>query len=59
MDYAAALLVYIASIMGVFYSMGCMIAFAKDKWMVRFSMLTTTVFCGMLYLGGLMVQAVN
>lgn len=59
MGYAVALMVYVVSIIGVFYSMGCMITFANDKWMVRFSMLTATVFCGTTYLGGMMVQAVS
>ena len=59
MDYAVALLVYIASIIGVFYSMGCMIAFKNDRWMVRFSMLTATVFLGTTYIGGMMVQTVS
>lgn len=59
MDYAVALMVYVVSIIGVFYSMYCMVAFAKDKWMVRFSMLTATVFCGTTYIGGMMVQAIS
>ena len=59
MDYAVALMVYIVSIIGVFYSMGCMIAFKNDRWMVRFSMLTAAVFCGTTYIGGMMVQTIS
>lgn len=59
MDYAVALIVYIASILGVFTAMYGMILFKDDKAMVRFMMLTCLVFCGTLYLGGVMVQAVS
>lgn len=57
MDYAVALIVYLASILGVFTSMGGMIAFKNDKPMVHFMVLTCLVFCGTTYLGGMMLQA--
>ena len=59
MDYAVALIVYIASILGVFTAMYGMFAFKDDKRMVYFMTLTCLVFCGTLYLGGLMVKAVS
>ena len=57
MDYAVALIVYVASLLGVMVGIGSMIVFAKDKWMVRFSTLTTFTFIGTMYLGGMMLQA--
>ena len=59
MDYAAALIVYFASLFGVVTSISGMISFRNDKAMVRFMTLTCLVFCGTLYLGGLMVKAVS
>lgn len=59
MDYAVALIVYIASLLGVFTAMYGMIAFKENKPMVHFMVLTCLVFCGTLYLGGLMVKAVS
>ena len=59
MDYAVALMIYIVSIIGVFYSMYCMVVFRKERWMVNLMCLTAGVFCVTTYIGGLMVQAIN
>lgn len=59
MDYFVALTVYVASLLGVLVSMNGMLVFKDSKPMVYFMVLTCLVFCGTLYLGGLMVQAVN
>lgn len=59
MDYAVALIVYVASLFGVLTSIGGMIAFKADKWMVRFMTLCCFTFIGTMYLGGVMVQAVS
>lgn len=58
MDYAVALIVYIASILGVFISMGGMIAFKDDKKMVYFFTLSSFTFMGTMYLGGMMLKAI-
>ena len=59
MDYAVALMIYFVSIIGVFYSMYCMIRFKNDKAMVRFMGLTAFAFCVTTYVGGTMVQAIS
>jgi len=59
MDYAVALIVYIASILGAFTAMYGMILFKNDKKMVYFMTLTCFVFLGTLYIGGMMVQTVS
>lgn len=59
MDYAVALIVYVASILGVFTSMWGMVVFKDSKPMVYFMTLTSLVFCATTYLGGVMVQTVS
>lgn len=59
MDYAVALIVYIASILGIIYCIGGMIAFKLDKWMVRFFTLTSFAFMGTMYIGGMMLKAIS
>lgn len=59
MDYAVALMVYLVSIIGVLYSIGCMIAFKDDKMMVRIMSLASFAFCATTYIGGMMVQAIS
>lgn len=59
MDYAVALMVYVASLLGVIYCIGGMIAFKMDKWMVRFCSLTCFAFIGTMYLGGVMLSAMG
>ena len=59
MDYAVALIVYVASLLGVIYCIGGMIAFKTDKWMVRFCSLTCFAFTGTMYLGGVMLSAMG
>lgn len=59
MDYAVALIVYIASILGVFTAMWGMVVFKNEKPMVHFMMLTCLVFCGTTYLGGAMLSAMG
>jgi hypothetical protein len=58
MDYAVALIVYFASLLGIITCISGMIIFAGDKWMVRFCLLTSFVFMGTMYLGGLMIKAI-
>jgi hypothetical protein len=59
MDYTVALMVYLVSIIGVFYSMWAMTVFKDDKLMVGVTSLTAVVFCATTYIGGMMVQAVS
>lgn len=59
MDYAIALMIYIASILGVFISMGGMFAAKDEPKMVGFFTLCAGVFCATTYLGGMMLQNVN
>ena len=59
MDYTVALIVYIASLFGILTCIGGMIACKDDKWMVRFCSLTSFVFMGTMYLGGMMIQAIS
>ena len=59
MDYAVALIVYIASILGVFTAMYGMVVFRDDRKMVYFMTLTCFVFCATTYLGGMMIQTVS
>ncbi len=56
-DYAVAVMVYIVSIVGVLYSIYCMMRFSDDKKMTTFMGLTAIMFCGTTYIGGMMVQA--
>ena len=59
MEYAVALIVYIASIFGVLISMGGMFAAKDEPKMVGFFTLCAVVFSFTTYLGGLMVQNIN
>ncbi len=59
MDYAVALIVYICSLFGILYSIGGMIAFKMDKWMIRFFTLTSFAFMGTMYIGGAMLSAMG
>jgi hypothetical protein len=59
MDYAVALIVYLASIFGALISMGGMFAAKDEPKMVGFFSLCIIVFSFTTYLGGLMLQNVN
>ena len=59
MDYAVALIVYVCSLFGILYSIGGMIAFKNDAWMVRFLCLTSFAFMGTMYMGGAMLSAMG
>lgn len=59
MDYAVALIVYVASLLGVIVAIGGMINFAGDKAMVRFMSLCCFTFTLTMYLGGTMLNAIN
>jgi len=59
MDYAFALIVYICSILGVFWSTVGIIAYKDDKIMVNFCSLSMFVFVLTIFLGGTMLNAVN
>jgi hypothetical protein len=59
MDYAIAVIVYFTSIIGVFYSMYCMVVFRFDRKLVAFFTLSSVAFCFTMFVGGTMVQAIN
>jgi choline-glycine betaine transporter len=59
MDYVVALIVYICSILGVFVSMGGMIAFKDSKAMVRFSTVSCFAFIFTMALGISMLNAIS
>lgn len=59
MEYAVAVMIYLVSIFGAFYALGCMIRFSDDKTMVRIMGLMTVVFTGTTYIGGMMLQAIS
>ena len=59
MDYTVALIVYIASFLGIIVAMYGMIAFRDDRKTMYFMMLNCCAFLFTLYIGGTMVQAVS
>ena len=59
MDYAAALIVYVASLLGVIVAISGMVAYKNDKSMVRFMSLCAFVFTLTTYLGGTMLNAIS
>ncbi len=59
MDYAVALMIYFVSIIGVLYSIWCIMVFKNEKAMVRLMSLMAGAFCVTTYIGGMMVQAVS
>jgi hypothetical protein len=59
MDYVVAITLYLASILGVFYSIYCIMRFKEDKAMVGFMTLSAFSFTGLTYLTGTIVQAIS
>lgn len=59
MDYAIALIIYIASILGVFVAMYGMVAFRDDRKTMYFMMLCSIAFLFTMFMGGTMVQAIS
>lgn len=59
MDYAVSLMVYIVSIIGVFYSMYCMVIFRSERKLVGFFTLCSIAFLFTMFIGGTMVQAIS
>jgi uncharacterized membrane protein (UPF0136 family) len=59
MDYVLPLIVYVCSLFGIIYCIGGMIAFKKDKWMVRFCSLLSFAFMGTMYFAGAMLSSMG
>jgi hypothetical protein len=59
MDYVVAITLYLASILGVLYSIYCIMRFKDDKAMVNVMALSAIAFIGLTYLTGTIVQAIS
>jgi hypothetical protein len=59
MDYVIAISIYLASVLGVFYSVYCIARFKDDRAMVNVMTLSAVAFTGLTYLTGTIVQAIS
>lgn len=59
MDYTVALIVYIASFLGIIVSLYGMVTLRDDRKTMHFMILCCFVFMFTLYIGGMMVEATS